>query len=307
MLKAEFVRKLNEIHGNDYSYELIKNDNVVLNEKIAILCKLHGKFEQRANNHLYQAQKCPYCKNPASTQEFFIKEAIKKFGDGYDYSKVVYVDSTTKVTIVCKTHGEFKQTPNEHLRTKFGLIRCNKCNLENSTKRLVVLSSKNGKANKNSTEKIILQFNKTHGSKYDYSLMNYVNLSTKIKIICNIHGTFEQTPQWHRAGNGCPVCNESKGEKEIAEWMKTNNIEFIREKSIPQFNPLKKFDFFLPKFNVYIEYDGIQHFKPKFGNNAFEKQRENDLKRNKWCQQNNVNLLLISYLDCVETKLKEIF
>ena len=79
-------------------------------------------------------------------------------------------------------------------------------------------------------EEFISKSKLIHGDKYDYSLVDYVNNSTKIKIICQIHGIFEQTPHAHLKNQGCPACKESKGEKEIAKLLTEMNMAFEREK-----------------------------------------------------------------------------
>ena len=61
----------------------------------------------------------------------FIKKANAKFNNKFDYSKSKYIDMNTKVTIICKSHGEFQQTPDNHLESKYG---CPKCVLENNRK-----------------------------------------------------------------------------------------------------------------------------------------------------------------------------
>ena len=55
-------------------------------------------------------------------------------------------------------------------------------------------------------ENVIERFEIVHGDKYDYSLVEYVNSKSKIKIICKEHGIFEQIPNSHLNGNGCKKC-----------------------------------------------------------------------------------------------------
>lgn len=56
------------------------------------------------------------------------------------------------------------------------------------------------------TEEFVARARKIHGDKYEYNLVNYIGINTKIKIICPIHNVFEQTPEWHLKGTGCPRC-----------------------------------------------------------------------------------------------------
>jgi hypothetical protein len=85
------------------------------------------------------------------------------------------------------------------------------------------------------TQEFISKAIKIHGTKFDYSLVNYIKLRNRIKIICSNHGIFEQTPEKHLIGRGCPFCAKTK---------KMNTFDFIEKAN-----------------KTHIEYDGEQHFK----------------------------------------------
>lgn len=143
-----------------------------------------------------------------------------------------------------------------------------------------------------------------HGDKYDYSLVEYVNKNVKVKIICNIHGQFEQRPSDHLSGCGCPICRESKGEKKIRNYLISKNIKFIPQH---RFDDCKNtlplpFDFYLPEHNTCIEYNGIQHYKPvdKFGGEeSFIIQQKCDKIKKDFCCINSINLIIIKFDDDV--------
>lgn len=118
--------------------------------------------------------------------ENFIKKAKKIHGKKYDYSKVEYEKALEKVCIICPKHGEFWQTPNNHLKGK----GCPKCVGRNKT-----------------TEEFIKEAKVTHGNKYDYSKVDYINSETKVCIICPEHGEFWQNPKKHINGCSCPKCS----------------------------------------------------------------------------------------------------
>ena len=131
-------------------------------------------------------------KNPRTkTTEQFIIDAKSIHGDKYDYSLVDYINNKSKVKIICPTHGEFEQIPYSHLSGK----GCPKCKGDKS--RIL---------NQSNTEEFINKADKIHDNKYDYSLVEYENARTKVKIICHVHGEFEQTPASHLSGHGCPKC-----------------------------------------------------------------------------------------------------
>jgi very-short-patch-repair endonuclease len=120
----------------------------------------------------------------------FISKAIKLHGDKYEYSKVNYVNAKTKVTIICKTHGEFTQTPSNHLNR----YNCQKC-------------ANNIKSN---TETFIEKAKQIHGYRYVYSKVNYVNANIHVIIICKEHGEFTQIPDFHiNRKCGCPKCSNN--------------------------------------------------------------------------------------------------
>lgn len=124
--------------------------------------------------------------NKKKTTEEFIEEAKKVHGDKYDYSETVYSAAAKKVKIICPLHGEFYMTGNNHLRGQ----GCPKC-------------AGNVKL---TTEEFINKAKGIHGDRYDYSKVNYVNRHTEVCIICPECGEFQQTPNSHLAGNGCPKC-----------------------------------------------------------------------------------------------------
>lgn len=147
--------------------------------------------------------------------------------------------------------------------------------------------------------------------KYKYpTLINYISSNDKLDIICPIHGNFQQSFINHYyKGHGCEKCGNnklSKGEKNIEEILLNNNIEYIREESFdgcinPKTNRKLLFDFYLPKYNLCIEYDGKQHF---IDNTFFTKRsgslkslQERDRIKNQYCEDNNINLIRISYLN----------
>ena len=277
----EFIKKANLIHKNKYDYSLAKYTG--WDKSLKIICPIHGVFEQRACNHL-KGYNCKRCsneiiknKNSITTKEF-IKKAEKIHGNFYDYSLVKYVDSKTKIKIICRKHGVFEQNPRRHLEGR----GCRECSI---------------KKQKYTTEEFIKKAEKIHGNLYNYSKVKYINSKTKIKIICRKHGVFEQNPKDHLYKQGCPICKSSKGELQINQYLTENNIEFEREKC---FNNLRKyrFDFYLSEKNVIIEFDGIQHFKPiKLwgGEERFKQQKNNDYIKNLYCKDNNINLVRIPY------------
>ena len=130
--------------------------------------------------------------NMIDKRKKFIEKAEKRHGDKYDYTKVDYVDSLTKVCIICPEHGEFWQTPQAHVRGN----GCPKC-----------ANIRRGDVFRSNIDEFIEKANKIHYGKYVYDKKSYVNATTKVPILCLEHGTFWMTPAAHLSGQGCPKCH----------------------------------------------------------------------------------------------------
>lgn len=297
MTTEEFITRANECHNNRYDYSLV--NYTTAKTKVKIICKKHGVFEQRAEHHLngVGCKKCFFEKLSAlfkSNTDNFIRKADIIHNHQYDYSKTNYINVCTKVKITCPIHGEFKQTPNAHL----GGSGCLKCSYI--------------KRNEKTTEQFIKEAKLTHKNKYDYSMAKYDGAKKKIKIICPIHGIFEQTPTNHISGKqGCPLCKKSHGELTIENFFKNNNIIYEPQKRFNNCKYIKPlpFDFYIPEYNTCIEFDGKQHEKSiKYfgGNIEFEKRKIKDKIKTEYCKANNIPLIRISYKDNIE-KLLNLF
>ena len=133
----EFIKRAREVHGDKYDYS--KVDYINSKTNITIICPIHGEFKQTPEHHL-MGNECPKCSGRYMDTEYFIEKAKEIHGDKYDYSKVSYVDSHTKVTIICPEHGEFEQTPHNHLCKK-GCPRCISYKLEDDIENLLTTNS----------------------------------------------------------------------------------------------------------------------------------------------------------------------
>ena len=347
--KIEFIEKAKLIHSNKYDYSLVEYINS--STKVNILCSEHGEFEQTPNNHL-RGNGCPICVGRNKDNEKIIRNFVYIHYGKYDYSLVNYKNDKTKVKIICPTHGEFEQTPNSHLSGSGCPICNNKRNctnqfiensklvhgdkyeyslveyINNKTKVKIIcfdhgefeqvpISHINGSGcpkciGRNKTTFEFIQGCKLiHGDKYDYSLVDYTGALNKIKIVCSKHGEFEQTATTHLSGRGCPICRESRGEKEIKEFLIKNNVKFIHQH---KFNNCKDkrplpFDFYLPDKNLCIEFDGRQHFeviKRWGGEDGLKDQQKKDKIKTEYCLKNKISLLRISHKENIYNKLKQI-
>lgn len=287
-----------KVHGNKYDYSNLKYGKNNL-DKVSIICPIHGEFRQSPSYHL-QGVGCPscgleICKNSRrGNVEDFIRKSKKIHKNIYDYSKVKYVNISTKVKISCPIHGEFEQTPAAHYVLKQG---CPKCGIE-----------KQRQSSSFTLTDFIKKSKHIHGNLYDYSKVNYVNCHTDIIIICKEHGEFSQLPLNHLKRNGCPKCQSSYGENEILKFLKSNRIECITQKTFnacrnPKTNKMLPFDFYIPSKNLLIEYDGKHHFiigrfgKHKSTINELKKTQYRDKLKTDFANLNGITLLRIKYTD----------
>jgi len=284
--QKNFIARAIKSHGTKYDYSKV----VYLGPhvKVTIICPEHGEFEQTPDSHV-RNHGCPKCNGGVKINlAAFLLKANKKHNNKYDYSKVTFDKTSEKIKIGCPEHGEFEQTVSNHL---FG-YGCQACGL---------LTRSNNRTKNN--EYFIKKSIEVHGNFYDYSKVVYEKINKKVTIICPEHGEFEQTPNDHISNkNGCPICRESKGEREIAKWLDTHKIHYNRQHKFSDCRDIRPlpFDFYLPEYNVCIEYDGEQHFKEvsvfnnKNNNLALIKKR--DKIKTLYCdQKENPNLIRVKF------------
>lgn len=265
----------------------------------------HGKGEVKCKNCnetfydsyaalLQRNNGCRFCAPDSERHRYNLERLVQKLKgihkDKYDYSKVVLKKQLEKIEIICKDHGSFFMTINNHLRGQ----GCSKCVSEKLKKKFLMNS--------------IDFFNKckeVHKNYYNYSQAVYSGMWNKITILCPKHGAFDQIAKIHYDGFGCPRCSSSKGERKISEFLIEKNIKYISQKTFKdcyyKSNKAKlKFDFYLPENNCCIEFDGIQHFYPIKYWRGKEGLKENIIKDNiktDFCIKNGIKLIRIPYTE----------
>lgn len=173
----EFVSRANIVHGNKYDYS-----KVVYNgskSKITIICPHHGEYTKVASAHLGGCG-CSFCSGYRYTTDTFIDKALLVHKGKYKYTKVIYQGTYVHVTIICPTHGEFKQPPNDHLAG----AGCPMC----------------GKSQRLDANIFSKRSNIVHKGVYDYEKVIYENNHKKVIIVCPTHGEFKQAPSRHMDG-----------------------------------------------------------------------------------------------------------
>lgn len=276
--KHEFVEKAKRIHGDKYLYSKVEYIKAV--KKVVITCRIHGDFSQTPNSHLC-GNGCIKCRglktserNRIDTQEF-IKRARRIHGETYGYDEVEYVNSITEVSIVCKRHGEFRQTPNVHL-DGCGCPACGD------------VRSADGK--RSNTEDFIRKALEVHGNKYDYSVTEYKGTNyNKVAINCKKHGTFYQSPSKHLSGCGCRRCgiNLSFNEQNIRRFLSEFFTVSGGDRKILNG---KEIDILLPDKQVGIEYNGTVWHSERYSKDPIWHMRNKQLE----CERAGIRLIHVN-------------
>lgn len=197
----EFIDKAIIVHKDAYDYT--SSTYIGSKKPLEIHCNRCGNtFLQTPNDHLSKKAGCPTCAIATSQQKtrkspnVFIEEATLTHSGKYTYTNTKYVNSHTKVTITCPTHGDFLQLPADHLRG----CGCPAC-------KVVAIKDSLTDSTKEFIDKAFMK----HGNIYDYSKVNYINSTTNVEISCTKCGTtFWQPPSNHLQSTkgGCPECKK---------------------------------------------------------------------------------------------------
>lgn len=275
---------------------------------LKIECPIHGIFYKRAQSHLESKYGCSRCgaehRNDLrrSSLEDFLVKAKNRYGEKFIYDKVIYKGTNIPIIITCPIHGDFRVTPYDFLHHKYG---CKKCYEEDKNHHL-----------RTPTEEFIRKAENKFPGLYDYSETQYINMSTKVKIICKKHGPFYINPSnFLHSEQGCKQCKSSKHEKLIGGILKKRNILFLREYTFKECKDIHvlPFDFYLPDYNMCIEYQGKQHFEiydfshgklsKEELEEALERTRKHDLIKKEFCSSNKINLLVLTENDELEKEI----
>ena len=224
-----FISAAKLVHGNKYNYSKV---NYITNySKVCIICPKHGEFWQTPYSHL-KGRGCTKCGHSLDTEEF-VNKSKDVHANKYDYSKVKYINNSTKVCIICPEHGEFWQTPKNHLSGK----GCGKC--ANVIKGKSFHKIDKEKITEIKKQAFIKAAKKKFGDLFDYSNINYVNNKTKITINSKKYGEISITPKDHlKLKYGC--------REEGRKTRKFTNEQFIEKSKLVHGN---KYDYSKSMYN----------------------------------------------------------
>ena len=254
----DFVRQALEVHGQTYDYT--KVDYVNGHTPVCIICPKHGEFWQNPSGHL-SGKGCPDCavEKVAAAHTQTPEEMLDRFrqvhGDFYDYGKAVFGTALTPITITCPVHGDFQQTPSLHYKGS----GCPEC-------------AKNSAASvrRGSTDGFLSKARRIHGGAYNYRLVDYRNSKTPVKLVCGIHGVFEQRPNDHLGGHGCPTCakvtrGRSNASEEFLAFIRSLAPDLECEKRLSESSKRRwRVDGYVPSANIGFEFNGLRWHSTKF-------------------------------------------
>ena len=275
-LKENMIVKFRAKHGSKFDYSYVYYTNNMTN--IKIICPIHGMFEQTPKRHLISDTGCNGCSNDlkraknAFTLEEFCLKSLEIWGNKYDYSKVNYINSHTKVIIICngieylqkpylhllgkapenksikKTEQEFFAEANEVFNYKYDYSITKYISSDDYIEfiydgkiykqRAVEHLQGHQPDNKISVKKYIKICNDKFNNKFFYPYIDkeFININSKITIFCKIHGESIQCAYVHLHSKcGCKYCKnlQSKGVLKIYNFLKKNNIKFSMEYKFP--------------------------------------------------------------------------
>lgn len=294
-LRNKEKREKSLLKNKEKAENLYKNSNIsniefFYNQKDELMVKFfcHEKYcdntehgEQIQTGYYFLKGKgCAKCATHPSklyTTKEWVRLAKEKYPE-FQYNKVQYINKDTKIVITCSKHGDVLVNPKDFLG---GRCYCPQCTIEKQHNKFV--------------ERVIKRAQKVHkNSNYIYHSELIKSSTEKIGIECPKHGIFWQTISNHVTKKaGCPICNESKLEKDTRNILIENNVFFETQKKFPWLGR-QSLDFYLPDYNIAIECQGIQHFKNERKYKNLEEIQERDIRKKHLCKENNV--LLIYYV-----------
>lgn len=265
-----------KFHITDFSnIDIILSDNS-RSTKIVYICEKHGNDyinwgSLTGNDKTLGCRSCTYISK--RTEEF--KQILLKH---HNVLLGEYTSAKSNIKLKCLIHDhEYTTTRNDFLN---GNRICPRC-----LKEINIDKWKNIFIEKASI---------VHNNYYIYDYVDYKTVMDKVKIICPEHGEFYQAPDSHMGGQRCLKCVMSYSEKSIKEMLDKMGFEYEYGKGLkiltnPETGYPLKPDFYLEKYNLIIEYDGIQHFKEIYPG-ELEKIKKLDHLKNRLCKENNINV-----------------
>jgi len=238
-----------------------------------VRCASHGEFSQYAAQ-FRKGRGCPSCggqqriislRTPA--QAYFTKVA-ELYGGKYDYSNSVFVQMNAPLTVRCPVHGDFTLSANHHFYRKQG---CGACELEAKRTRILRYRHLSAQSKIDNTAKTFFErCIEAHEGKYTYPEQEYRGAKEKIRVVCPVHGEFEQAAWAHLSGKGCMQCSASdpKWERELATYIES--LGFSTQRSVRLLDK-QHIDIYVASANVGIELHGLYWHTEQFRDKRYHR------------------------------------
>jgi hypothetical protein len=269
-----------------FDYKLLSDSSLYenRNSKLLIECE-HGHQYYVAYIDFRAGSRCLKCHfNNRKNNYEDVKNYIESFG--YTLISKEYINCETKLEMICP-EGHQHSSRYDNFKSGF---RCNVCGIKQRTEQL-----------KYSYQEVKDYIESFKG--YELLSDNYIDCKNKLKIKCNQGHIFETTfDRFKNYGFYCPICSESDGEQRIRYYLKSHNYNFKGQYKIEDCKNVRSLPFDFAVFDdnnqlqFIIEFDGVQHIKPKFGDEIFKRTIEHDKIKNLYCKQNNISILRIPYV-----------
>lgn len=271
-----------------FGYILLSTEYKSVKDKLLVQCCKHHKpylvtFDKFKNRN----QRCPECANEHRGEYCKLTyEYVKEYIESFEYKLLSeeYKNNNTKIKIQCnKKHEPYMVT--------FGSFkkgtRCPYCEKER----------------RGETRKLTYEYIKEYLESFNYKLLSdEYKKNEKIKIKCPNNHEYEVKWNKFQQGQRCPICNISKGEQRIIDWLDKNNIIYIYDKEYFKdlLSPLGNYlrpDFIIEDKKIWIEYDGEFHYKKMYEKQDFETLQIHDKLKDEYAKENGWKLIRIPYWD----------
>lgn len=275
----EFVKE----YIGSFGYKLLSGKYINSRTKLLIKCPKGHEYEISFNG-FKQGYRCSYCCGNAKPLLKDIEEYMKTFN--YTLLSDKYKNSASKLSLVCPLGHKFEMSWDSFKNKN---QRCPIC-----------VRRANADKHRLSYDEV-----KEYIESFGYELLSeeYIDNQTKLLVRCPYGHEYEVRYANFYQGSRCPICNISKGERKIISCLEENNIEYIYEKTFKNLLGVNggnlSYDFYLPKYNLLIEYQGEYHDGSVLNETKerFEKQQEHDRRKREYAKDNGYNLLEIWYWD----------
>ena len=268
---------INELvkYFKQYEYKLLSEKYKNAHQPLLLECPQGHKISMNLNN-FKSGKRCKICNYKNKIREKIKEIEILTNSLGFKFVSLDNKPGRDKITLICPRGHEVVMRL-DHFK---GRRKCPLCS--------------------DTTLKIDDVRNFIEKEGYQLLTNNYKNCFDKLLIKCDKGHEYSVNFHNFKNGNRCPYCQCSKGEIKVKRYLESNNIVFIPQKTFDgcKYKNKLSFDFYLPEYNICIEYDGIQHYQPNEhfgGEKSFIEQRKRDIIKNDYCEENNIHLIRISY------------